>query len=109
MGADFIGTFCKVTKTKDEAVAAFVEVPDNRLADLIDDLSIELDDETPRAFFAAQLETFYDDYVDGYDREVSMWRIDDVPYIVTGGMSWGDEPTDAYAVIVAVSELGVTC
>jgi hypothetical protein len=35
-------------------------------------------------------------------------RIEGKDYVVSGGMSWGDYPTDAYRPLDVISELGVT-
>jgi hypothetical protein len=118
MGADFIGTFCKVTRTRQEAFAALDEIPDSRLVQLLDDCvgggELEQLDEPAaavgvgaRTFFAAQLAEFYDRYLEGH-RQADIWQIDGSAYVVTGGLSWGDSPTDTFDTITNVAALGVT-
>jgi hypothetical protein len=41
-------------------------------------------------------------------RATQIIRIDGKDYVVSGGMSWGDAPTDAYDPLNAIDILGVT-
>lgn len=104
MGADFIGTLIEVPElTYTEALARLAGMSDADLDELLWDTPH--DDEHGRVFFTEQLRQFYEKMLPGHDREVGMWQIDGKRYIVTGGMSWGDPPTDAYDVIEAVATL----
>lgn len=41
-------------------------------------------------------------------RATQIIRIEGKDYVVSGGMSWGDAPTDAYEPLNVICELGVT-
>jgi hypothetical protein len=45
---------------------------------------------------------------DGYRRDVASIMLKDTYYIVSGGMTWGDPPTDAMAYIDIIAMSGVT-
>jgi hypothetical protein len=115
MGADFIGTFIKApTVSKEEAFIALAAMSNRHLDELFTDVSgHDADPENPEAeegreFFTDMLRSFYDEIVNYNNREVGVWLIGDQPYLVTGGMSWGDEPTEAYKVIEAMNALNIT-
>ncbi|KDA04629.1 hypothetical protein DC31_05935 [Microbacterium sp. CH12i] len=46
--------------------------------------------------------------LNGYRRDVTSVFIAKTWWLATGGLSWGDTPTDAYDLILLVSELEVT-
>ena len=48
------------------------------------------------------------DYLFGYTRDVAEFHVENKTYLVSGGMSWGDESTDAYKWLALYAELGVT-
>ena len=41
-------------------------------------------------------------------RDTATMQLDGNYYYITGGMSWGDEPTDSYPVINLIDALGIT-
>jgi hypothetical protein len=111
MGADFISATCKVSRDKDGALAALAMIPDTTLDALFEELFYdppEEDEPAAREYFATAVNTFYDDYVHGSDREVDLCTFGGERYVVTGGMSWGDSPTGAYDIVRAVDMVGVT-
>jgi hypothetical protein len=114
MGADFIGSFIAwPTASKDDALAALAAKTDDELDMLYDYLKCA-DPDNPvdaRQWFSDQLVTFYETMVTygrERSREVAVWDIDGTSYIVSGGLSWGESPTDACEVIDAVAALNVT-
>lgn len=114
MSADFIGTAIKVpTVQKDDALAALAAIDDDTLDEMFETVRGHSpgendEDESSRVFFADMLVEFYDMIVNGCRRDFGQWLIGEEQYLVTGGMTWGDTPTEAYDVIEAVRALGVT-
>lgn len=49
----------------------------------------------------------YLDWVYGDSRQIAMFVIDGNQYVCSGGMSWGDHPTDAYYPLECVDLLAV--
>lgn len=108
MGADFIGAYCKAPK--DELTAIKV------LADLV----ISLPEESINYFADEVLGCWEDDnkyavvlngavraftYLSSYPRDADVWFLEGNQYWVSGGMSWGDTPTEAFNHIVFLAEL----
>jgi len=121
MGADFIGGFCPIVKTREEALAALREMPDSVVFAEVesvyyfaDDFDAEEDEDYQAELFAEARGMAEDDVNAVYDalehaaRDCGVWTIEGTNYIVTGGMSWGDPPTDMCNPIWCVSGLGVT-
>jgi hypothetical protein len=114
MGADFIGTFIKVpTVPQDDALAALAAINDDTLDELFADVrgyspGEDDEDESSRVFFADMLIELYVNILNGDRKDVAEWTIGGEQYLVTGGMTWGDTPTESYDVIEAVRLLGVT-
>jgi hypothetical protein len=48
------------------------------------------------------------DWVYEERRATCIFHIDGKDYVVSGGYSWGDDPTDAYHPLNVISEIGVT-
>ena len=66
----------------------------------------EIDDDDQADYLAQaiyDLELVYSD-----SREIVTLRIEGKDYVISGGMSWGDYPTDACRPLDVISELGVT-
>ncbi len=66
----------------------------------------EIDDDDQADYLAQaiyDLELLYSD-----SREITVLRIEGKDYVCSGGMSWGDYPTDACRPLDVISELGVT-
>jgi hypothetical protein len=109
MGADFIGGYVHVAKTRQKAYDALEAIDASRIAmHLINaGLSVEETEYTVREQAFDYVNMVYDAY-EGYRRDGDVWIIDDKTYVVTGGMSWGDSPTELWDAVVAVSALGIT-
>lgn len=41
-------------------------------------------------------------------RDTATLTLDEKHYFITGGLSWGDEPTDSYKIIALIDALGIT-
>ena len=41
-------------------------------------------------------------------RDIAISRIDGVLYAISGGLSWGDIPTEAFTVLEAIAATGIT-
>ena len=114
MGADFIGGYVAVRKTRDEALAALAAISNDDLRKSLalsvgisdDDDNATSDDEC-REIALFHLNMVYD-AVDGFRRDGAVWHINDVPCVFTGGMSWGDTPTDLCESVWVIAELGIT-
>lgn len=44
----------------------------------------------------------------GWVRDVAPLNLSGKEYVITGGMSWGDDPTDSYQIISILCDWGVT-
>jgi len=44
----------------------------------------------------------------GYNREIGHLHLGGISYLITGGMSWGDDPTDSFNILFVLEELDVT-
>jgi hypothetical protein len=110
MGAEFIGTFIKMPSvSKEDAFDALSKMSDKQLDELfiqVNGYEPDPEDDPSRVFFKEVLALFYNETV--VRRDVGEWLIDGQAYLVTGGMTWGDDPTDSYAVIEAVAALNIT-
>lgn len=101
MGADFTYTTANITRPQAEWV---VEV--HRL-DSVDDIVRFLEPvgwdwmfdhfESIEQLKATLMEDI--DLAYGYSRETGRFHHKDETFVITGGMSWGDDPTDAFAAI----------
>jgi len=111
MSADFVFAVVEIDRTQDDW-QSFVT---------------GMDDDTVRQFIAeTNDELYWDEYFEdpvdmerqvcerlceaigicfGGSREVGYWRDNGREFVVTGGMSWGDEPTDAMADVYMLSVL----
>lgn len=93
MGADFLYNYipiCKLTPKRLAALAAEVSDVDYLDPDLLNK-GIPLTEEV--------LKNAINDYTSGrwaLSREVSVMSMPHADFYITGGMSWGDPPTDAY-------------
>lgn len=66
----------------------------------------EIDDDDQADYLAQAIEDLSWVYAD--TRETTLLRIEGKDYVISGGMSWGDYPTDACRPLDVISELGVT-
>jgi len=115
MGADFIVAMAPMRKTQDEAIAKLkamdAEVLFGILSDYYGREFIEDTDEQEYAaavaFVTAKIDEVYGCYKHG-SRETNVHKIDGTDWLITGGMSYGDYPTDAYESVSVIALLGLT-
>ena len=93
MGADFIFDTlpaCKITKAREKVLKKILDdTPDEDFGDdMFDDMDKWLE------AVAYELEAY--PTMQCYGREVGVFFTDKCDYFITGGMSWGDAPTEAY-------------
>lgn len=119
MGADFIGGFCPIRKTREEALIALSVLDNEALLEAVEysyfpsawDETEDMDDKQFVEFVRDLAEKAVNEVFDALEyeaRDCGVWTIEGTNYIVTGGMSWGDTPTDMCAPIWCVDNLGVT-
>lgn len=116
MGADLIVAFCEMKVSKDEALKRASKLVDDDLASLLQ----TLEEWGVGPFLDAEKVPAKDEVVKYLHDQVRivysyMNRRDCVPlyiegktFALTGGMSWGDTPTDAYDAFSVCSSLNLT-
>lgn len=116
MGADFLIYRVRVEVSKEQALAALEALSDEALFQRLEDVDslsvwdLEAEDETfdgSMAEIRQQLRDALDDVYDGDRRDWTVIEIDGVDELVSGGMSWGDTPTEACDIIQLLDESGV--
>lgn len=115
MGADFLLAMMPLDVEREEAVARLAALTDDRFAELIADIphGWGLDDE-PGGMKAAiaELRTTaalaIDDLYAGCRRDASSVLLSNRWWVATGGMSWGDRPTETYDDVELLCALRVT-
>lgn len=109
MGADFMYAYTPIRGGRSEwiEIAKSAEVSDLRdiLEDRIMDYLVEdmEDEEQVRAAFVDAINTVWD-AIENRNREVARIQIDGETCLITGGMSWGETPTDIFDPIVLYAE-----
>ena len=66
----------------------------------------EIDDDDQTDYLAQAIEDL--SWVYAETRATTVFWINDKEYVLSGGYSWGDYPTDAYRPLDVISDLGVT-
>lgn len=115
MGADFLGAFVPMETSRDSAKSKLREYPEGFVLDHLSDyFAQEFYEEDGKTEYEQALE-YVDNAIDFvYDlyahesREVTVFKYRDVDILVTGGMSWGDDPTDAFQPMGVVQSLELT-
>jgi hypothetical protein len=106
MGADFTIITAPVSeKTKEEVVGRIDKMGASELLNLADYLMF--DDETPDEVRGRILEAVKE-IVDVDGRDFAVLTFDGKAHYITGGMSWGDSPTDSFDFIWLLGESQVT-
>lgn len=111
MGADYLGAMCPMEISKDEAKERLRRYKEEWLLNHLDDyFCMNWDeDEYQRAIEWVDncIDSTYGYYEQG-SRETAVYRYRDIDFLVTGGLSWGDDPTDAFQPIGVVQSLELT-
>lgn len=117
MGADLMVAICEMTVSQDEAFQRASKLVDDNLAELVKTLDewgtgpwAGIESESPTKDEA--LEYLRDQIGIVYSymsrRDCVPLNIDGKVYALTGGMSWGDTPTEAYDAFSVCSALSLT-
>lgn len=110
MGADFIGAFVPMEiKSATEAKAKLKKYSeDYLLSHLMDHHAWDFEEyEEALEWVEEKVDEVYD-YYNNSNRETTVFTYDGTDFLVTGGMSWGDDPTDAYEALCVVASLELT-
>jgi hypothetical protein len=115
MGADLIIAMLPMRKTQDEAIAKLKSLTQDDLLDTLSNYHArEFDKETPEAEYAEAIEFMIGKIAEVYDyyekgsRDTEVRTLDGTPWLITGGMSWGDDPTDAFESLNIVANFQLT-
>jgi len=121
MGADLMISINEMEATKEEAYknAEYLTRPErvsNTLFVLVEEAGVgkwgygeELNDEPSSNEVYDYLISCIDEvYGSQMRRDCSVFYVDDRTFYITAGMSWGDEPTDAWQSFVVCEYLGLT-
>lgn len=106
MGADFTLAICERSVPLTTAKERLMTLDNTKLGVLwhgYDSDTVD-DDEDYVSLLLEDLEICYD----LERRDTTTVRLDGKEYVMTGGMSWGDEPTEAFWSVDRVDQLGVT-
>ncbi len=121
MGADMMLAYCEVSVSKEVAIQRIGAMTDSMLLGWANEWDFEQEfDETAldedemleipqntlandlTATLLGDIETVFD-----WGRNIAHACFDDKHYAVTGGMSWGDVPTESYLSVQRLGQLGV--
>lgn len=94
----------------DALVETYLDFVDNEAIVDDGDLDEELDEEDERTLLCATREALHRFHTELYDegrRDVAYAAFAGRPYYATGGMSWGDSPTDAFDLIGFTGRVGL--
>lgn len=115
MGADLIIAMLPMRKTQDEAIAKLKAMDSEDLLHILSNYHArEFDEDTPEAEYAEAIEFMTGKIAEVYDyyekgsRDTEVRTLNGTPWLITGGMSWGDDPTDAFEPLNIVASLGLT-
>ncbi len=105
MGADMTVAIC--ARHVDRHVAeARLKTLSNDVIGVAYNYGNELDDDDQADYLAQAIEDL--SWVYSETRATTVFWINDKEYVLSGGYSWGDDPTDAYRPLNVISELGIT-
>ncbi len=110
MGADFIGMFIDITDypTMDEWKAEMLHRIDTRTSEQLQEASMAMtggeatDDEV-----LTELRKAVEFLAHPHRRDVTIWLLGGRKCLVTGGLSWGDSPTDAFDLMEWIISAGI--
>jgi len=109
MGADFCWAMTPMELTKEQAIDKAHALGKEFVLDNLDGyFGIECETyEEAVEWLVSAIEETYLVYRDG-SRQSGVQTIDGVDYLITGGMSWGDDPTDFLQSVSIVSTFGLS-
>lgn len=115
MGADLLGAICPMEISKDEAKERLRRYKEEfLLSHLSDYFCMEWDDIEGKTQYEQAIEWVdncidctYDYYNHG-SRETLVYKYRNIDFLVTAGLSWGDDPTDAFQPMGVVQSLELT-
>jgi hypothetical protein len=114
MGADFLCSVLPIVKTRDQALAQLTLLSPETVAQRYSEVTgedIDWQDANELAFavnlFRGCINAVYDE-VDSYGREACVYHLDGKVLLITGGMSWGDSPTELFDSMAAIEPLALT-
>lgn len=111
MGADFTFAFFDTSIKQADLVEYIKTMPENLLAEIADDQFAMFPNEyeTEQEFYEttrSNIIGFVEEaYTSRNSREVSVMLVDGKEYLITGGMSWGDDPTDHFRAFCITAEI----
>lgn len=115
MGADYLGAMCPMEITREEAKERLRRYKEEFLLSHLDDYFGQQFDETDSKTEYERAIEWVDECIDAtYDyykhgsRETCVFKYRDIDFLITGGMSWGDDPTDAFQPMGVVQSLELT-
>ena len=109
MGADLNIAITKMEHTYQEALQVLNALDERSVYLVVNEWYYHDDDDYERALDKARecLKEVYDYYERGSRDTVTM-NLDGNRWLISGGMSWGDDPTDAFRPLAVVDDLRVT-
>lgn len=115
MGADLLGAVCPMEISREDAKERLRRYKEEwLLSHLSDYFCMEFDDddsgteyEQAIAWVDNCINITYDYYQHG-SRETMVYRYRDIDFLMTAGLSWGDDPTDAFQPMGVVQSLELT-
>ena len=115
MCADLIVAMIPMRKTQDEAIAKLKSLTqEDVLHTMYNYCAKEFGNESDEDEYAEAIEWLTGKVAEVYgyyergSRETEVRTIDGTDWLITGGMSWGDDPTDAYEAVSTVSIFRLT-
>ena len=93
MGADMSIATANITKDKQHWLDTVDSATDQQLDDFLGDtwVTVEAENEELRTLLRNGIDACYSP-----NREIVRWKNNGETWAVTGGLSWGDSPTDIY-------------
>ncbi len=121
MGADLLISVNELKLSREQAEANATKIARGPLKEVIDNLEnmigvgrfVDLDMDSPTEEVRAEVEDYLKEciatvYAYAERRDCSYFVIDDRLFAITAGMSWGDQPTDAYEAFNVCEVLSLT-
>jgi hypothetical protein len=105
MGADMTIAIC-ARNVERHVAEARLRTLSNAVIGSAYEYGFDIDDDDTTDYVARAIEDLAWVYEDR--RATTLFFINDQEYVLSGGYSWGDHPTDAYHPLNVISELGVT-